>query len=504
MFVACGGDSSNALVGLVCGSGHAKGKMTVGLNLDLIKGTLGLAEKDSAVSDVDLKSFLNQGLNKAGVSESLLSVKSVSSIKETDPVRFLQLDGLFGEGFGVATKLLKDNKDKFGLHANASPFEFINESFDVAVATHFITADSPNDDQWAYRQTEYDKALTLFEKMKAAAGDESQASVTVAVLDTGVDLDHPDLKDVLVEGYDALGTDTGVDDENGHGTHCAGIIGAEAKSDESALGVARMANVKIMPVKVLGKNGGGDFQAIEKGIRKAMDSGVDVISLSLGAGLEYTDMGGNIEALQNGVIKDAIDKGFIVIVAAGNESCKIGGECQGSGLFSKSFDEYTVVPCAYENTICIGATDADETLASYSNYSSKKEADYRTKADVNAPGTAIYSTWPGGGYKTISGTSMATPYVAGIAAIMKSIDKNLTQTQILDYLRRGQSKPTDVVNKSETGRADLYATLVALANDKGIAGVEAEFTPEAKPVEAPETEAGNTGDIASLLSAVCR
>jgi subtilisin family serine protease len=100
---------------------------------------------------------------------------------------------------------------------------------------------------------------------------------------------------------------------------------------------------------------------------------------------------------------------------------------------------------------------------------------------------------------------MATPYVAGIAAIMKSVDKNITQDKVLDYLKRGTAKPSDIVERSEVGRVDLYATLVAFANDKGIADVEKEFTPEAKTVDAPETAQGNDGDlVSSLFSAICQ
>ncbi len=103
----------------------------------------------------------------------------------------------------------------------------------------------------------------------------------MAVLDTGVDLEHPDLKSILVPGYDAVDSGSGTQDENGHGTHCAGIIAAQKNSSDSALGVAAMAGVKIMPIKVLGGDGSGGFQAIEKGILWAIEHGAHVISMSL-------------------------------------------------------------------------------------------------------------------------------------------------------------------------------------------------------------------------------
>ena len=97
-----------------------------------------------------------------------------------------------------------------------------------------------------------------------------------------------------------------------------------------------------------------------------------------------------------------------------------------------------------EDVICVGASDPEDTLASYSNYSSKAQRSYQVRADINAPGTNIYSTWPveSGSYKSISGTSMATPYVAGVAALFKSVNPSLTQSQfkaILESVRISNS-----------------------------------------------------------------
>ncbi len=186
---------------------------------------------------------------------------------------------------------------------------------------------------------------------------------------------------------------------------------------------------------------------------------------------------------------------------------RFGGNCSGSGLIPKNFSEYIVVPCAHEGVICIGATSADETLASYSNYSSKKDAAYRTRADLNAPGTAIYSTWPrskGRSYNTISGTSMATPYAAGVAAVLKALEPSLKQEDIKALLLAGQAKPADVITKSETGRLDLYSTLVAFANQKSLSSAPPSFTPEKKPVEPPAQDAeSSSSSPGQLFKAVC-
>ncbi len=525
---ACKDGASGLAESLLCASSHDKGKLTVGLNYGFFQ--LQGFSQDSTVTNDDLKTFLNDTLAKANVDSDILNVEKVESVgNDNDIVRFLEFGGSFSAGFGIVTDLVKGAIAKLGLTTADEPFDFINESFKVnssrtrplpdydSIGKYFKNMTlktlelSPNDEQWALKQTEFDKAKELYDKLIAKYGKKKDP--VVAVLDTGIDDGHPDLKDIITDSYDPLGTSTGIKDENGHGTHCAGIIASQGVSDASPIGVATMANAKIMPIKVLGKDGGGDFQAIEKGIRWAIQKEADVISMSLGAGLEYKDLAQ--DELANQVIQQAIDANIIVVVAAGNESCPLGGSCETEGfLLSKEIKEYTVLPCAYEGTICVGATNPDDTLAEYSNYASGTDFDpYRKKVDVNAPGTLIYSTWPrdleSSGFKSISGTSMATPYIAGIAAVLKSIDvqidgKDLNQELVNEILKAGQSYPSDVKDKSNEGRVDLYATLVAFANRVGFEDVEEQFEPEPAPVEEPENkEEGAEDPIASLWNVIC-
>ncbi len=503
--------ASEGVQALLCSSAHAKGKMTLGLNKDFFE-SLGLAteEDDSFLGDSELKEYLNKTLEKASISSSVLSVDKVESMSDGDKYRFLELGGGFGAGFGIATEFIKSAFSSSKLAASDA-FDFINESFNVSAAAFTVVEDAQAyKDQWAIKQTKFDEAMELVKKIRSENADADDEPIVVAVLDTGVDSTHPDLKDIMVDGKDFV-DEGGTDDESGHGTHCAGIIAGQAKQNAGVLGVAGRINIRIMPIKVLGKSGGGSFQAIEKGIRHATQAGVDVISMSLGAGVEYSDLNNGKGALKNAIIQEAIDKGIIVVIAAGNEGCALGGECQKPGLVSaKTFEEYTVLPCAYDGAICVGASNADETLASYSNYSSqKKSVPYRTRPDINAPGTAIYSTWPqklGKDYNTISGTSMATPFVAGVAALFKWANRSINQKQFLEVALRGQVKASDIVEKSGVGRLDLYASSVALANTEGIGDAPAEVEQKPKPIEAPETDGGNDGDglISDLWSAACQ
>ncbi len=466
--ISCNKGSGNfaPIKEILCADPQSRGGLTVGLNLETLKllsAILG-TDKDqninsaSVLSDDLVLKTLNQALITSGVKPEILNILSVSSVVPGDTVRFLKIGGDYAPGFGVAARLFKAIASQSPQMQNL--FQFIHESVRVSMADAIFSSQqkavSPK--QWALKQTDFAQAQTI-------VGRPSR-EVIVAVIDTGVDLSHPDLKNVLVPGYNFVDNNETPQDGNGHGTHCAGIIAAQGLSGPDApFGVASGVNVKIMPIKVLSDNGSGSTQNIEKGIRWAVAHNADVISMSLGGGLEYSDAK-SAGGLNNEIVNDAIAKGTVVVVAAGNEKCPLGGKCtEPNGFFSSKFEEYTVLPCSYEGTICVGATDYDENLAAYSNYSSQKtNTNYRTHADVNAPGTNIWSTWPtklNGPYKAISGTSMATPYVAGVAAILKAqstATEPVSQQIVLQYLRKGAVQWAPAVQKSEAGRVDLYRT----------------------------------------------
>lgn len=205
----------------------------------------------------------------------------------------------------------------------------------------------------------------------------------VAILDTGIDTDHQDLANAIVDTKDFTGD--GIEDANGHGTHCAGIVGARLNG-VGFVGVAPKSELLIG--KVLGDDGRGAYSWITDGIYWAVDSGADIISMSLGGPGSDPDM---YEAIQY-----ALFYGVHVICAAGNEG----------SLYTNSIG----YPGRYGGVITVASHDRN---GNPSGFSSKGG-----EVDVMAPGSDIWSTYKDGGYAELSGTSMATPFVAGLAALI--------------------------------------------------------------------------------------
>ncbi len=230
--------------------------------------------------------------------------------------------------------------------------------------------------------------------------------MTIAIIDTGVDLDHPDLQANLVSGTTFVAGTLTPDDDEGHGTHVAGIAAA-LLNDMGVVGVAHRA--RIMPVKVLDFEGSGSTSSVVAGIRWAADNGADVINLSLG-GYSFT-------SLEQDAVNYATAKGSLVIAAAGNCGLKV-GNCPEQNA--------TSYPAAFSNVLAVASTDANDEHSWFSTQQGYVE--------IAAPGSSIYSTYPGGSYATVSGTSQATPHVSGLAAAIWSRNPGLTNAQVRQLL----------------------------------------------------------------------
>jgi len=242
----------------------------------------------------------------------------------------------------------------------------------------------------------------------AINGVDTRVNVDVAVIDTGIDLDHPDLN-VYTAGAKNCSTGKSADDGNGHGSHVAGTIGAL----DNSVGVVGMApGARIWPVRVLNAQGSGSWSDVVCGIDyvTAHASEIEVANMSLGG----TGSDGSCAShVLHQAICNSVAAGVTYAVAAGNESDNAANH----------------VPAAYDEVITVSAladfnglpgggaaatcrSDVDDTFADFSNFGAD--------VDLIAPGVCILSTWKGGAYNTISGTSMATPHVTGAAALYKA------------------------------------------------------------------------------------
>lgn len=289
----------------------------------------------------------------------------------------------------------------------------------------------PNDPLFAQQY-----ALPRIEAPAAWSLTRGNPRVKIAIVDTGCDVDHPDLRAQIAGTYDAIARDAGgVRDDNGHGTHCAGVAAAQADNRVGISGVAP--GCKLLIVKALDAEGNGASSDIARGVSWAVAQGASVISLSMGTEHET-------RALRE-AIEHAIDRGVVVVAAMGNE-----------GRTQRNY------PAAFPGVIAVGATDRGDRVA-----------DFSTRGDwisVCAPGVDILSTTPSypvaltrelqlaPNYGVLSGTSMATPLVAGLAALVRSEHPAWTPAQVKADLEN--TAVGDGVGSVEGhGRVDALAAL---------------------------------------------
>jgi thermitase len=277
----------------------------------------------------------------------------------------------------------------------------------------------------------------------------------VAVADTGVDTDHPDLVQNLYKskdkpsngkdddrngyvddtyGWNAIKGKGSAEDDNGHGTHVAGIV---AGRGDNAVGVSGICwSAKVVPVKFMNSRGKGSTSAAIAAIEYAVKQGVKVINCSFGS------------SSKSSALKDAVDYAqdhkALLVVAAGNDG--------------QNIDKHPEYPASYtdSNILTVAATTDADQLASFSNFG-------KTAVDVAAPGDSVLSTYLGGGYKVLSGTSMAAPYAAGVAAMLRKQESKATYGDIRYAIRHKVDKPPALTGKvAYDGRLDAWKALKSI------------------------------------------
>ena len=221
--------------------------------------------------------------------------------------------------------------------------------------------------------------------------------VKVAVLDTGI-TPHIDLEGQWNQAFNCT-SDPDYTDGSSHGSHVAGIIAA-TDNDQGVVGIAP--ECFVIPIKVLTNNGSGSYDFIAKGLKTAIDAGADIINMSLGANVKPPQM-------IHDLIKEAVSKGIIIVAAAGNDAKEVNW------------------PARYEEVIAVAALDEKGSMAHFSSRGQEVK--------TVAPGVQIFSTVPTNQYGMMSGTSQASPFVAGVCALILSHSRNTPGAKpIIDYV----------------------------------------------------------------------
>jgi serine protease len=281
---------------------------------------------------------------------------------------------------------------------------------DAPVSVAAATNDPNSGSQWAFTNTS-------FGALWPTAIGTSSPTLSVAVIDTGVDATHPDLSGQVLTGVSLVSGAPTAADDNGHGTHVAGIIAAATDNGVGVRGAAP--GVKILPIKALNNSGSGSYSTVANAMYTAVSQGAKVINMSLG--------GTVASAIFDGAVAYANQHGVVVVAAAGNDGTR---------------GNPASYPGSTPGVIAVGAVDSALNRASFSTCGAY--------VDITAPGAAILSTIVGGGYGTMSGTSMASPYAAAGAAVLKAAHPACTPAAIETALKAGAT------DRGAAGRDDFY------------------------------------------------
>jgi len=342
----------------------------------------------------------------AGKPTDSVAGQVVVGLKQPDPQFDKQVEA---RGANVLAKIEPLKSFLIGVPVNAED-AFItaikkNPNVQYAERNFIVSAVfDPNDTYWSYQWN-----MRIVKANSAWDTQLGKQTIVVAVVDTGVKYSHPDLSGRVINGYDFINNDPDAMDDHWHGTHVAGIVGAITSN---GIGVAGLAQVSILAVKVLSASGSGTDWTVAQGITYSADNGAHVINLSLGC------------YCTSQLMEDATNyayntKGKLLVAAAGNDNTNT-----------------RLYPAAYNNVIAVSATNNNDKKASYSNWGDWIELSAPGGDTIGGPygKTYVLSTYLNDNYAFAAGTSMASPHAAGVAALTLSQYPTLTNTQLRTHL----------------------------------------------------------------------
>jgi len=327
--------------------------------------------------------------------------------------------------------------------------------------------------------------LAMTDSAKAWNITQGSKDIIIAIIDTGADIRHPSLQSNLwvnkgevgtdkngndkatngldddgngyiddVHGWNFVGNSNNVEDNHGHGTHIAGIIGGYSKDGKGITGVAPRVSLMVLKYYDANSTGADNLRNTVRAIRYAVEKGAHIINYS-GGGLEPSDE-------EKKAIELAQDKGILFVAAAGNERS------------NSDIKGYYPADYGLSNIISVTAIDRSKNVLPTSNYGVKT-------VDIAAPGNEIYSTIPGGKFSHMTGTSQATAFVTGVAALVMANNRDLKPMQVIKHITSTGDIETSLEGKTKNQRRlNSYRALAILDQGLGVTGVVAENTARMK------------------------
>lgn len=301
--------------------------------------------------------------------------------------------------------------------------EYYEPDYRYSIPDEISSIDIPEKDFNALTTTPNDPyfssqwGLTKIDADDAWDSTTGSSSITIAIIDTGIDGTHADLSGKVLAGYDyvnntSISANTDSDD-HGHGTTVGGVAAAITNNSTGVAGTDW--NARLMPVKVLDSFGYGYASDVAYGIRYAADNGAEVINMSLGSS--------SSSSLLSSAVDYAYGLGVVMVAASGN-----------GNTTPISY------PARYTNTIAVGATNSSDTRCDNSDWGYPYGSNYGSNLDVVAPGNSIYGPKDGGGYRSVGGTSLATPFVAGLAGLLVAYNSSSSVSEIYSNIKDNADK----------------------------------------------------------------